>query len=600
MPNNAQTRRIVWRDWDEQAFQAAHAEGKLVLLALTASWCHWCHVMDQTSYSDPRVIDMVNKRFIPVRVDVDQRPDLSARYNQGGFPSVAFLRTDGQVISGRVYTPPEEMVRLLEQVWASYSQGNRSALSYSDAARDTSPGSLGATPGLVRQHLEELYDTRFGGFGDEPKQPPWEGIEFLLSLYQQHGNSSFRDMACLTLDGILDGLFDRRDGGFFRYSISRDWRVPHYEKMLYTNARLASTFLRAFQVTRKGAYKNVALETLTYLQNSLRDPVSGLFWASQDAAEEYYRLPWKDRDIATKPSVDTTIYTGWNATAATALIHAFGVLNTESYLRQALLILDSLWAEFEATDRDLPHIVREPAGRPRFLADHVQALSAFLNFYQVTGNRNHLERAEALVHSIKRLFGAPDGGFHDANSYTAFGGPPLAGVKPVLENALLSEALLTLATITLDDGYLDLAKATLRAFSEVVPGSSYLGPPDVRRVEEDEERLFGPAASAWARAGDMMESGQVRLVVVGDSSLSATKALVRAALRARTPCWVVQIMDHMIEPGAVRSLGFPDVGTPTAYLCVGRLCLAPIQSSEELRRWTRPGALDTLVASAKQ
>ncbi len=587
------TSAIPWRDWDEQAFGAARSEGKPVLLALTATWCHWCHVMDQTSYSDLRVIEMVNEWFIPVRVDVDQRPDLSARYNQGGFPSVAFLNADGQLIAGRLYTEPEEMVGLLESIRHSYSDGSWSDNSYSDFAGNSL--SENERSGLVRQRLEELYDTRFGGFGDEPKQPPWEGVEFLLSLYQQHGESNIREMVSRTLDHIVDGLFDRRDGGFFRYSVSRDWRVPHYEKMLYTNARLASTLMLAFQVTGKTSYKNAALGTFDYLVTNLRDQSSGMFWASQDAREEYYRLPWKDRNTEAKPFVDTTIYTGWNASVATALIHAYGVFRDESFLKQALLVLDTLWAEFDG-DRGLSHVVKEPAGRPRFLSDHVHALSAFLNCYQTTGNHDHLERAKAVLNSINQLFSAPDCGFFDVTSKIVSGGPPLVGVKPVLENALVAEALVTLATITLDDAYLDVANATLNAFTGVVPGISYLGPPSLRKVEEDEERLFSPAASAWARAKDTMDSGQVHLVVLGDTSRSATQALVRASLRAKTLRWVVQILDPTNDSDKVKSLGFPTTDSPAIYLCVGKQCLAPIRSPGELRRWTRPGALASLAA----
>ena len=590
---------ISWWDWDDQAFQAARSEAKPVLLALTATWCHWCHVMDRTTYADPQVIELVNRSFVPVRVDVDQRPELSARYNQGGFPSVAFLDCDGQVISGRVYTPPAEMVQLLEEVRYSYSEGTRSAPGPSDSALVTSPRDRGATAGLVWRSLEELYDCNFGGFGDEPKQPPWEGAEFLLSVYQRNGEHRLREMACRTLDGVAAGLFDHRDGGFFRYSVARDWRVPHYEKMLQTNARLASTFLIAFQVTGKPAYKKAALGTLDYLLTTLRDPTNELFYASQDADEEYYRLPWKDRNTATKPSVDTILYTGWNALAATVFLQAFGVVGARSYLEHALLILESLWSEFEGAGWGLPHVVKASGG-PRFLADHVHALGAFLGCYQATGDRTELERAEAVLYAIRQHFSASDGGFYDVCPGTASGGPPLAGVKPVLENALLVEAIVTLGTINRDDEYFDLARATLDTFSEVVPGRSYLGPPRVRRVEEDEERLFLPAASAWARASDLMESGPVHLAVIGDSSLNATKALVRAALKARTPSWVVQILDPIVESDTVGKLGFPASEGPTVYLCVGRQCLAPIRQAGELRSWTRPGALASLMGSTSQ
>lgn len=585
---------VSWRDWGDKAFTAARSEGKPVLLALTATWCHWCHVMDETSYSHPNVIELVNTLFIPVRVDVDQRPDLSARYNQGGFPSLAFLDTDGRVIAGRVYTPPDEMLKLLEQVSADYSEGKRLASSYSAPSWSKTTHKENATHGLVVKRLEELYDARFGGFGDEPKQPPFEGTQFLLSLYQQSGGPNLKEMIRRTLDGIVDGLYDRCDGGFFRYSVSRDWSVPHYEKMLYTNARLASTFLQAFQAMGKSAYKNAAVGTLSYLLNNLRNPSSGMFWASQDAGEEYYRLPWKDRNTASKPSIDTTIYTGWNAAAATALLHAFGVLGEASYLDQALTVLDTLWAEFDG-DRGLSHVVHEPAGRPRFLSDQVQALTAFLYCYQTTGSPNQLERAKAVLVPINRLFSAPEGGFYDVIPGKDTEGPSLVGVRPVLENALLAEALVTLGTITSDHACVDLGSGTLKTFSGVVSDSSYLGPSGLRKVEEDEERLFAPSASAWARAMDMIEAGPVSLVVVGDPSLSSTKALKRASLKVMTPRWVVQFLDPVNQLDDVKRLGFPVNVEPAAYLCLGNQCLAPIRSPRELRKWAKPGALTSAL-----
>ena len=173
----------------------------------------------------------------------------------------------------------------------------------------------------------------------------------------------------------------------------------------------------------------------------------------------------------------------------------------------------------------------------------------------------------------------------------------MPGIKPVLENALVAEALTALAAVTGEERYLDSAGAILDAFSGAVPGRSYVGPPGARRMEEDEERLFLPAASAWARSWNTMDSRPVHLVVVGDRAHSATKALVNAALKARTPGWAVQFLDPGIEADMVERLGFPVDGAPAAYLCVGRQCLTPFLSPAELRKWTRPGALASFSGS---
>ena len=173
---------IAWREWSEESFAAAKSEDKPVLLTLGATWCHWCHVMDETSYSDARVIELVNSRFIPVRVDVDQRPDISLRYNPGRFPvgglpdrAVASSWPAGPI------TPPDEMAALLEQV-SSGEFVDESARPTSRAAASSGTGANvteatdNATVDAVMGRLTDLYDAEFGGFGLEPKQPPWEAI----------------------------------------------------------------------------------------------------------------------------------------------------------------------------------------------------------------------------------------------------------------------------------------------------------------------------------------------------------------------------------------------------------------------------------------
>ena len=246
---------IDWKDWSEDAFLRARRQGKPVLLSLTATWCHWCHVMDQTTYADAQVIDLVSSRYIPVRVDVDRRPDLSRKYNQGGFPSLALLSDKGELLAGKVYVPPEEMARLLEQVSDSYSASPEVKPNVqvppSPKRRTESQGQSPIQ--LVLDRLDELYDRDFGGFGNEPKQPPWEGLRFLLALHSRRGDAHLLKMVVRTLDGMKAGLYDQKDQGFFRYSVARDWKVPHYEKMLVTNANLVILYLEAYQSTGRAS-----------------------------------------------------------------------------------------------------------------------------------------------------------------------------------------------------------------------------------------------------------------------------------------------------------------------------------------------------------
>ncbi len=586
--------KVYWREWDVAAFAASRAEGKPLLLTLTATWCHWCHVMDHTAYSDSRVIARINTDFIPVRVDVDQRPDISRRYNQGGFPSVAILDSDGELLAGRPYTPTDEMLALLEQAVAHFPapvpNGRRQAL----AVRPRRDDDGGQSPEeRVRERLMELYDQRYGGFGLEPKQPPWEGLRFLLELYGRTGNESYLQMVTDSLDGIISGLYDQKGRGFFRYSVSRDWKVPHYEKMLVTNANLASLVLDTFQVTGRPAYEEAAVGTLQYMGTTLYDRDSGMFHSSQDAWEDFYRLPWKDRDAAEKPTVDSTPYTGWNASAASAFLKAGAALGDPGYLKKATRNLEALWARLWDSETGFRHGADGPAVQPGILDDHVAFLRASLELHQASGNGVYLDRATSVAAAIDRLFGPAEYGYLDVSAIGDPSGVPEAGDRPALENSLLAEALIVLGCLTGDDSYQERAALVLRAFETVVPDSSYIGPRASRLVEEDEEALFLPAGSAWLRARRFLADGPVHLVVVGPNAHPATQSLSAASLRCYLPHRVVQRLDPAVDRARIESLGFPTEGEPALYACMNGMCLAPIRSVREIEKLPveRPWAL---------
>ena len=586
---------IQWQEWHAEAFQLAERESKPILLTLTATWCHWCHVLDQTSYAHPNVISLINTRFIPIRVDVDRRPDLAVRYNQGGFPSVVILNAQGTPLTGRVYVPPEEMVQLLHQVSEQYPavRDTTSGDNTSQTGQTVRPAFLGTgdTPfDRVLQRLRATYDKDFGGFGMEPKQPPWEALALLLALYSRSGDKTLLQMTCTTLDNMWAGLYDRREQGFFRYAVSRDWQVPHYEKMLITNANLCSVYLAAYQVTGRKRYRDTALGILRYLQERLYDPQQGVFYASQDAAETYYRLPWKDRDHADPPRIDRTGYTGLNAAVASACSAAYSVCDQETYLSLATGVLDRLWSQGWEAERGLRHIIDDPAFLPRFLTDHVALAGALLEGYQVTGQPEWLDRAVVVVRRIHELFGSSEGGYYDSAESSAEPTIWDARHKPVLDNARLAEVLVTLATLTGEAHYQHLARQTLETFQDSVPGHSYLGPAGLRRMEEDEEVLFLPAGAAWGRAWAMLVHEPVHLVLVGSLTHATARELFKAAQRVYVPHRVLQLLDPERDAARIAALGFPHASTPALYVCMGGMCLAPIATPAEVRnlRTTRP------------
>ena len=333
-PNRAA--EIRWRPWGEPAFAEARRLGRPVLLSLSAVWCHWCHVMDETSYSDPRVIAAVNEHFVPIRVDNDRHPDVNRRYNMGGWPTTAFLAASGDVLTGGTYLPPDQMLESLARVKAFFDANQAKILAL--AGERASDGDGAAMARLTGQPLDrELalealegdpdvpgdisaevalqvvrgFDPLCGGLGAEPKFPQPDVFGFMLAYgllrgagdpeHVPEGGSALlrparvHEVVRATLTAMASGgLYDGVEGGFFRYATQRDWSVPHYEKMLEDNARLAWLYLEAslhaaeHDLGDPELYRRAGEGTVDYLLATLwRDDVPA-FGGSQDADETYY------------------------------------------------------------------------------------------------------------------------------------------------------------------------------------------------------------------------------------------------------------------------------------------------------------------------
>ena len=299
---------VEWYPWGSEALERARGEDKPILLSIGYSACHWCHVMAHESFEDAETAELMNRLFVNVKVDREERPDLDAVYmnavvsmtGQGGWPMTVFLMPDGRPFYGGTYFPPEPRMNMpaFRQVLAASTTCWRTTPRRCD--RHGRAADVGArrrrssrprrdeplTDEILAGALPPLryaYDAEWGGFGSAPKFPPSAAIGFLLRLHARTGDEDALAMARATLDAMsLGGMHDLVGGGFHRYAVDRVWLVPHFEKMLYDNAQLATAYLEAWAATGEPRYRDVAEGTLDYLLREMRLPEGG-FASAQDA-----------------------------------------------------------------------------------------------------------------------------------------------------------------------------------------------------------------------------------------------------------------------------------------------------------------------------
>jgi uncharacterized protein len=299
---------VHWFPWGDAAFARARAENKPILLDIGAVWCHWCHVMDGESYEDAGTADVLNREFVCVKVDRDERPDVDARYQravqalsgQGGWPLTAFLTPEGEVFFGGTYFPPDHNPYgrpgfrsvLLEIARAFREERDQVAKSaeairqhVTEALDEAKPGAV--NPQLVAQGADQiarLFDVRYGGFGSAPKFPHPAACEFLLARWHDTRLDWQREVVEKTLTGMArGGVRDHVGGGFHRYAVDERWIVPHFEKMSYDNAELLKAYLSAYAALGTVLFREAAAGIVDWVLEVLSDPREGLFFASQDA-----------------------------------------------------------------------------------------------------------------------------------------------------------------------------------------------------------------------------------------------------------------------------------------------------------------------------
>ena len=490
---------VDWHPWGEEALARAREEDKPILLSIGYAACHWCHVMERESFEDPLTARVLNDNFVSIKVDREERPDLDSVYmeavvaltGRGGWPMTVFLMPTGEPFFGGTYYPPEprhglpsfkQVLLGVSEAWREQREEvERSGLNLAEHIRSSghvqpSPEPLtGALLADAQRALRESFDAEWGGWGRAPKFPPAPVLEFLLRRGED-------EMTRRTLDGMaLGGMYDLVGGGFHRYSVDERWLVPHFEKMLYDNALLASVYVRAAKIFADERYRFVADQTLDYVlrelaldgggfasaQDADTDGVEGLTftWALGEGAPEELFQPFEhDRfvlrgelDDATRarlleqraqrrqPIRDDKAIASWNGLMLAALAQGGRV---EPATRLAEFLLGPLSSAEGRLHRTWRGGVAKGTG---YLEDYADVAYGLLELHVASGDPRWLREAHRLATLAVDLFAdEAGGGFFQ----TPRDGEQLVARKKELDdhptpsgNAMLAYVLLRLARI---------------------------------------------------------------------------------------------------------------------------------------------------------
>jgi uncharacterized protein YyaL (SSP411 family) len=601
---------VDWYPWGEQAFERARADDKPILLSVGYSACHWCHVMERESFEDEATARLMNDRFVNIKVDREERPDVDAVYmdavvaltGQGGWPMTVFLTPDGEPFFGGTYYPPEPRhgMPAFRQVLGALADAYRdqrddiaqqaaALVDHLQHSARTQPSEEPLTEGLVDQAIAVLrtqYDPQWGGFGHAPKFPPSSTVELLLR------RGAF-DMALGTLDGMrAGGMYDAVGGGFHRYSVDDRWLIPHFEKMLYDNALLVPAYLHAFVLTGEELYREIVEQTLDYAIRELRlDP--GGFASAQDADTEGVegltftwepgevprdellqpfehgryvirgRLTPEERDTLLakrekrpQPLRDDKAIASWNGLMLAALAESARRLDRSDYLEAATRLADFLLGPLSDDGGRLHRTWRDGVAKGTgYLEDYANVAHGLYELHVASGELRWLHQAHRLALLAIELFAdAENGGFFT----TPVDGEPLVARQKDLDdnptpsgNAMLAYVLLRLARIWGDDELEQLAAGVLRLIRDLIPRA--------------------PQAFGWALCAlDLYLSTPRELAIVGDP----LAPVARAALAPFDPNTVVAFGPADDVP-LLAGKGLVDSRT-AVYACERFACRAPV------------------------
>ena len=330
---------VDWNPWNSKYLEKAKKENKLVVISVGYSACHWCHVMERESFEDSLVAELMNEKFISIKVDREERPDVDKVYmnavqlmtGSGGWPLNVVTLADGRPIWGGTYFSKDQWINALEQISKLYEKDPERLISYADQLEEGvksldliefNESSANFNLDIMKKYLDtwsKKFDLEYGGAEGMPKFMMPSNLHFLLKYSYQTNNIEIQDFVNLSLKKMaFGGIYDQIGGGFSRYSVDNKWHIPHFEKMLYDNAQLVSLYSDAYKATKNELYKKVVYETIDFVNSELKDE-SGGYYSSLDAdskttdnvLEEGAFYVWAEEELKTILKEDFTVFSSY-------------------------------------------------------------------------------------------------------------------------------------------------------------------------------------------------------------------------------------------------------------------------------------------------
>ena len=558
---SATAAKIHWIGWNNEVFAQAKRENKFVLLDLEAVWCHWCHVMDETTYRDPKVQQLLQSRYLAVKVDQDSRPDLSNRYEDFGWPATVVFDSNGQeIIKRQGYLDPEEFASILQAIIDDPSPGP----SVQKEVAIVYPSNP-LLPEKLRDQLHTNYlagyDSKEGAWGTGFKFMDWDSVEYALAN-AAHGDPQTEKMARQTLTAQLN-LLDPVWGGVYQYSTGGVWTNPHFEKIMSMQAEDMRIYAQAYALWHDPAYLHAAEAIDKFLTTFLLSP-TGAFYTSQDAdvvegqhSAEYFNLDDAGRRKQGIPRVDKHMYARENGWAITGLVTLYGATGDQKYLDQAIRATKWVQQNRALQNGGFRHDTKDLAGP--YLGDNVSMARAFVVLYGATGDRQWLADAEKTMAYIDQTFKGPAG-------YLTAAHPTDSRSKSHPqrdENVMLARTSNLLFNYTARPAYHAMTGQAMR----------YLSAPEIA------ERL--PAASVLLVDYEVVRP-PLHLTVVGHKDDPAAQALFQSALRYPSGYKRLEWWD--VREGALPNpdVQYPQLKTAAAFICTQRVCSPPIFKPNEI------------------